>query len=261
MLFKTTLRLLLVNTDTKSILLPIVSNNYKNTLWLLKHRKPSAVAIGIVEGPHDDLSSLKIGEVDIAKLHQIIIRTTNAYYTSIGKQPHLPNTFELDYSLDTEVFIIKYAKLFTPDEFMVILGTKHSKIFKIIGHLVLNKKFIYVPNNGPGKWSYYDYFWLHERYRTDKLLDIKDIINRPVHQIKTRAMSIGITRRAEKRIVSNVLIEIQPATDTTAKCICGRKVIVDNQCGICASISLSAVERDYMESQISGIVTNILNNK
>ena len=260
MLFKTTLKLLLVNTKTKSLLLPIVSNSYKKTLWLLRHREDNVEAIGIIEGPYDELNGLKIGDVDVSKLHQVVMRTTNALYTSIGKQPQLPEVFDLDYSLPIEAFILKYTKLFTPDELMVILGTKHSKIFKIIGNLVKEGKITYIPDNGPGKWSYYDYFWLHERYKHPKLLDIKHIINRSRHQIKTRALNIGITRKVSKRIVNNIPITLIENA-TTTKCLCGKPSTIGDQCKACASVHLTDVERDYMISQISSVVSNIISQK
>jgi len=263
MLFKTTLKLLLVNTDTKSLLLPIVSNSYKKTLWLLLHREPTAIAVGVIEGPYSDLSYLNIGEVDIPNLHQLIMRTTNALYTSIGKQPTLPNTFTLDYTLDMDNFIMKYSNMFTPDELMVTLGTSHNILFKRVGALVRDNKIAYEPDNGPGNWGYYDYFWLHERYKHKVLLDIKDIIKRSRHQIKFRAYAIGLARKHKKKIVNNIDIDMadplkQPKASKVTSCICGRPIVADGQCKACSKVILSSVTRDYMISQIITPITNIL---
>ncbi len=171
MLYKSTLKLLLVSLNNKSLLLPVVSNSYKKTLWLLLHREPEALAIGILEGSYDNLKDLNIGEVDINTIHSIILKLTNVTYTSIGKQPQLSDRFTLDYSLPIKEFIIKYTKLFTPDEFLIILGIRHSKLFKLIANLTLANDIKYSPENGVGKWSYYDYYWLHERYRHKTLLE------------------------------------------------------------------------------------------
>jgi len=244
MLFKTTLKLLLVETKDKELLIPIVTNSYKKTLWLLLHREPTAKAIGIVEGAFNEINFMHVGVVDIPTLHSQILRTTNAIYTAIGKQPTLPDCFSLDYTLPLQSFIIKYSKQFTPDELLVILGVGHNKLFRTIARLVVEKVITYVPSNGPGKWSYYDYYWLNEKYKggNPRRLDIKPFINRPNSQIKLRAHSVGFTITPTKKIVSNIAVTLNEDKQEH-------------------TLILSAVQRDYMISQISDIVTNIINNK
>lgn len=246
MLFKSTLKLLLVETPSKELLVPIVTNSYKKTLWLLKHREPEAHAVGIIEGPRDDLSFLQVGEVNIPTIHNNLIRATNAIYTAIGRQPELPDTFNLDYTLALEPFIKKYTKQFTPDELLILLGIGHNLLFKTIGSLVVAGDISYTPENGPGKWSFYDYYWLNEKYKlTDvKSLDIRPYINRPALQIKFRAHAVGFSQRNNKasKALNRTSITL---TD------------VDNIGS--SDIELSTVERDYMISQITDIVNNIIN--
>ena len=246
MLFKSTLRLLIVETDTKELLVPVVANSYKKTLWLLHHREPTARAIGVVEGPFSDISFMHVGEINIPTLHNQITRTTNALYTSIGKQPITVDTFDLDFTLSLDAFIIKYSKLFTPDEFLIVLGIGHNKLFRNIARLVVNKDITYSPGNGQGKWSYYDYYWLNEKYKASdaKNLDIKPFLNRTNLQIRQRAFAVGFTTKITKRIISGVGISI--ATPTTKE----TKPVV-----------LSDVQRDYMLTQITDIVNNILNKR
>lgn len=245
MLYKSTLKLLLVEVGNKELLIPIVTNSYKKTLWLLKHRAPEAKAIGIVEGPFHDINFMHVGEIDIPILHSQILRTTNAIYTSIGKQPTLPDNFDLDFNLELHDFIIKYTKIFTPDEFLVVLGIGHNKLFRTIARLIVNKDINYYPESGPGKWSFYDYYWLNEKYKGGdaKSLDIKPFINRPNLQIKIRAHSVGFSTKITKKVVSNIDVTISPPS-----------ILVEN-------IILSDVERDYMISQISHILGSILNKE
>ena len=246
MLYKSTLRLLLVETDTKELLVPIVTNSYKKTLWLLQHREPTARAVGIVEGPFSDINFMHVGEVDISTLHNQILRTTNALYTSIGKQPTVLETFSLNYSLPLEDFIIKYYKVFTPDELLIILGIGHNRLFKTIAQLVVNDTITYIPANGQGKWSYYDYYWLNEKYKGGdaRALNIKPFINRSNLQIKQRAHAVGFSNKVKKKIVSGIEVSLRfPSTSQKQK------------------VELTAVQRDYMISQITDIINAILNNK
>ena len=242
MLYKTTLKLLVVETSTKELLLPIVSNSYKKTLWLLKHREPTAKAIGIVEGSFHDINYMRVGEIDIPTLHNQIIRTTNAIYTAIGNQPILPDCFDLEYALKLEDFIKAYTNIYTPDELLVVLGIGHNRLFKTIGRLVAASEITYIPENGPGKWSYYDYYWLNEKYKTGepRALDIKPFINRPNPQIKLRAHLVGFTVKVPKKNVSNIKVTIN------------EDIIKD-------TVTLSEVQRDYMVSQISDIIFNVIN--
>jgi len=244
MLYKSTLKFLLVEVGVKELLLPVVSNSYKKTLWLLRHRLPEANVIGVVEGPQADLSFMQVGEIDIPTLHNQILRTTNAIYTSIGKQPILPEVFTLDYTLNLNDFIIKYTKLFTPDELLIVLGIGHNKLFRLIAKLVVSKDITYVPVNGPGKWSYYDYYWLYEKYKSGspRDLDIKPFVNRPNLQIKLRAHSVGFALKTKKKNVSNINVTINTEV-------------------VCTEIILSDVQRDYMITQISSVVSAILNTK
>ncbi len=250
MLFKSTLRLMLVETDKKQLLLPVVSNSYKKTLWLLLHREPSAKVVGIIEGPVDDMSFLQVGEVDIPNIHASVMRATNVLYTAIGREVEVPATLDIDYSLynlwdinDIKRFVIKYSAVFTPDELLVILGVGHVKLFKAIGELVISKTITYVPENGPNKWSFYDYYWLHEKYKLVdvKELDIRPYINRSSLQIKFRAHSVGFTKRQQekKKAVATGDVALIKNIDNT-------------------SIVLNEVERDYMLTQIEDIVSTIV---
>ena len=233
-----------METETKELLVPIVTNSYKKTLWLLKHKEPTAIAVGVIEGPASDLNFIQVGDICIRDLHNKVIRTTNAIYTSIGKQPVLPDCFTLDYSLPLEAFITKYTKMYTPDELLIVLGIGHNRLFRTVASLVVSGAITYVPENGPGKWSYYDYYWLNEKYKggTPRNLDIKPYINRPNLQIKLRAHSVGFTTKVTKKIVSNINVTLNKDMEDT-------------------SVTLSAVQRDYMISQIVDIVTSIINNK
>ena len=243
MLYKSTLKLLVVETETKELLVPIVTNSYRKTLWLLRHREPTVRVVGIIEGPASDIGFMQVGEIDISTLLNQVIRTTNAIYTSIGTQPELPNCFELDYTKDLTEFIISYSNIFTPDELLIVLGIGHNKLFKLIGNLVEADKLNYTPLNGPGKWSYYDYFWLNEKYKggNPRLLDIKPFINRTNLQIKLRAYSVGFNVKVKKKAVSSVNVTLQDIEE-------------------CDKVKLSAVERDYIISQIIDIVSNIVNH-
>ena len=242
MLYKSTLKLLVVETETKELLVPIVTNSYKKTLWLLKHREPSAKAIGIIEGAFHDINYMHVGEINIPTLHSQVIRTTNAIYTAIGNQPTLPNCFILDYNLTLDEFIMAYTNIYTPDELLVILGIGHNKLFRTIGRMVAANEITYVPENGPGKWSYYDYYWLNEKYKggAPRALDIKPFINRPNPQIKLRAHLVGFTTKVPKKNISNINVTINT------------EVVKD-------TVTLSEVQRDYMISQISDIIFNIIN--
>ena len=245
MLFKSTLKLLIVATPEKELLVPIVSNSYKKTLWLIKHRAPEAEAIGVIEGPYYDISFMQVGEINIQALLNQVIRTTNALYTSIGKQPQLPDRHPLDYSLATESFVKKYSNIFSPDEMMIVLGISHIKLFKLIGRMVKNKAITYTPETGPGSWSFYDYFWLNEKYKGKdvKTLDIRDIINRTALQIRYRAHAVGFSVKRTKRIVSNINIELQDHCKSTEG---------DTE------VTLTDVQRDYMISQIQDVVNRII---
>jgi len=250
MLFKSTMKLLLVETDDKQLLVPIVANSYKKTLWLLHHREPSAVAVGVIEGPADELSFLQIGLVDVPTIHSQILRATNILYIAIGRNIELPGVFTLDYSLPLEEFILTYKTLYTPDEFLVILGIGHNKLFKCIGDLVATGKLEYIPENGPNKWSYYDYYWLNEKYkvaRRDNIdLDIRPYVNRPGAQIRFRAHAVGFSRKEyanKKQVHKNDV------------------VIIDMpEYSVQDEITLTSVERDYMLSQIEDIVTSCIDH-
>ncbi len=244
MLYKTTLKFLVVEIGKQGLTIPVVSNSYKKTLWLLLHREPTTLVVGVVEGAFTEISFIHSGIVDIPTLHSQILRTTNAIYTAIGKQPVLPNRFSLDYTLPLQAFIIKYSKQFTPDELLVVLGIGHNKLFRTVARLVVEKEIIYIPNNGPGMWSYYDYYWLNEKYKSGapRRLDIKPFINRSNSQIKLRAHSVGFTITPTKKIVSSIAITLNEDKQEH-------------------TLILSTVQRDYMISQISDIVTNIINNK
>lgn len=246
MLYKSTLKLLLVELKDRELLIPIVTNSYKKTLWLLKHRAPEAIAIGVVEGPYHDINFMHIGEISIPTLHSQILRTTNAIYTAIGKQPILPDTFDLDFTLELPTFIMQYSNMFTPDELLVVLGISHHKLFKTVGHLVVDKQVVYIPENGPGKWSFYDYYWLTEKYKGNnaKDLDIKPYINRPNLQIKMRAHSVGFSTKVTKKVVSSIDVTLNEEVPSYKE-----------------DIILSDVQRDYMISQISDIIGTILNKE
>ena len=244
MLFKSTLKLLLVETPTKQLLVPIVSNSYKKTLWLLHHRDPEVKAVGVIEGRIEDMSFLQVGEVDIAKVHRQVMIATNVLYISIGKHVETPGIFVLDYSLPIEDFILRYGSMYTPDELLVLLGVGHNKLFRTIGELVVAGKLLYVPENGPNKWSFYDYYWLHEKYKLDKIksLDIKPYINRSNLQIKFRAHAVGFTKKANtKKLVTQEDVTINMPTHN-----------IQNK------VTLTAVERDYMLSQISDTVNGCI---
>ncbi len=148
--------------------------------------------------------------------------------------------------------------MFTPDELMVVLGIKHSTLFNIIGKLVQANTITYSPTNGPGKWSYYDYYWLHESYKHTKLLNIKPVINRTASQIKSRASAIGLAKKDTRRFITNISINMTDAPSNDNVCLCGRGLKEGNQCKACSAVVLTEVERDYMISQINNSVTNIL---
>jgi len=245
MLYKSTLRLLLVETDTKQLLVPIVDTSYKKTMWLLHHREPSAHAIGIIEGPINEMTFLQVGEVDIPTVHSKVMRATNVLYISLGGALDIPGVFVLDYSMELEDFIKTYSNVFTPDELLVVLGIGHNKLFRTVGKLVASGEITYVPQNGPNKWSFYDYYWLTEKYKLTKVaeLDIRPFINRSGLQIKFRAHAVGLSKKqhANKKLVAQDAVTINKGHD-----------ISDDK----NSMVLSAVERDYMLSQINDVVAS-----
>jgi hypothetical protein len=248
MLFKSTMRILLVETNgSRQLALPIVSNSYKKTLWLLRHREPTAVAVGVVEGPINEMSFLRIGEIDIPTVHSQVLRATNLIYTAIGRHLEVPGVFTLDYSLPLDVFIKKYHTIYTPDELLVILGIGHNKLFRTIGNMVASGSIEYTPENGPNKWSFYDYYWLNERYKLHNIkeLDIRPFINRSSSQIKFRAHAVGFSKKQHigKKLVAKNDVELKAHTDITS---------MKNE------IVLTEVERDYMLSQISDIVASVI---
>jgi len=242
MLYKTTLKLLVVSTPSENLLVPIVHNSYKQTLWLLKHREPDAEALGTIEGAFEDIN-FNIGPVNLKSMYNQIL-TDSISYTTIGKQPDLPDTYNItkDLTMPLEEFILKYNKIFTPDGMLVVLGISHTKLFKLIGELVLNKKIKYKAESGPNKWSFYDYFWLHEKYSVSdpSSFDIRPIINRNSSQIKFRAHSIKLSKKDNsKKIVK--LENIKLGTVSTSH----------------SNIELSDVDRDYMITQIHDTVALI----
>jgi len=248
MLFKTTLRYLLVTTSTNELLVPIVANSYKRTLWLLKHRHPEAKAIGVIEGAFADLSFLQVGAVAITNIHTKILKAPNVTYTAIGKQTTLPEVIPTTLPNTREElinYLHKYDKVFTPDDFLIILGISHSTLFKIIGNMVVNGTFTYKPESGPGKWSYYDYYWLAEVYSRPevKIADAKKHLNRNSSQIKIRAHSVGFSKKKAKPVnVTNKPIMFTPSNSGISE----------------ERTQLTEVKRDYIISQIQNVVDSIL---